>query len=525
MCYGTAFHVGWYMPCTMRALATAGAADFATTILGELLSQRILVADDDGRHWAHTLKLVLASSGPVDVEYALTPDACRQELRQSQFNLLLLDIQFGSGEIDGLRLLQEIRVTHPDVDVIMLTNCGDGPTIVRSRRLGAKDFVTKARNDIDEIALRIRAVLASRDQAADNLAEARRLAATLGIAYASPQMDKVFQLVLLARDARNIDVLIGGPLGVGKDLIASAIGRKAEGLPFVSLNCGAIPESLIESELFGHEKGAFTGADRQKVGKFEEASGGDIFLDEIGCLSITAQSRFLRALENREITRLGANRPISVDVRVIAATNADLDQMVREGKFRADLLSRLRGMAIAIPPLVERKADIAPIVKHYVEGVDANLQVHQDCMDVLSSYSWPENVRELKRRVIAMAEQAKRRGQTLVTPEHISDEFIEKLDLDRAKASALEPGKQPYYCHVSVPLNLEIEEAQRQFMRAFLVAKCSPLKKGSTQNQLARSLNLPRSTMLRRLQRLGLDRLWEDVQSGPDGHQPKAIYE
>jgi two-component system, NtrC family, nitrogen regulation response regulator NtrX len=320
----------------------------------------------------------------------------RAKLREA-FDVVLLDVWFPDGT--GLDLLSEIMAGASDTVVIMMSGHATIDAAVRATRLGAFDFLEKP------ISLERLLVLLRNATAALTLrAENRRLAGSwsLPIIGRSAAMRTLLDEIQRAGSS-SARVLIQGENGTGKELVAHALhaaGTRRD-MPFVAVNCAAIPEELVESELFGHERGAFTGATHARRGRFEEAHGGTLFLDEVGDLSPRAQTKLLRVLEEGELTRVGGNRAIRVDVRVIAATNHDLADRVRSQRFREDLYFRLAVIPITVPPLRERLEDLAPLVEHFAgriakEAGVTRKAIHAGALDLLRQYSFPGNVRELR---------------------------------------------------------------------------------------------------------------------------------
>jgi two-component system nitrogen regulation response regulator GlnG len=317
-------------------------------------------------------------------------------------DVVVLDINLG-GE-SGLETFRRIHELDPKVPVIFITGHGTADTAIEAMRLGAYEYLLKPL-ELDHLTdlvdrafeisrlMRVPATIPEGDEPA---------AASDALVGRSPAMQAVYKAV--GRVApQDVTVLILGESGTGKELVARAIYHysKRAGGPFLAVNCAAIPENLLESELFGHEKGAFTGADRRRIGKFEQASGGTLFLDEIGDMTPLTQTKILRVLQGQEFERVGGNEPIRADVRVVAATNRDLEKMVADGAFRQDLYYRLNVFTVWLPPLRERGEDLPLLVEHFVRRFGRELgkevrEVSLEAMEVLRRYPWPGNVRELQ---------------------------------------------------------------------------------------------------------------------------------
>lgn len=360
----------------------------------------VLVVDDE-KSVRDSLKMVLEFES-YEVVFAENGQEALRQLAAVRIDLVLLDVKMAG--MDGLEVLQRVREKNSELPVIMISGHGTIETAVEATKLGAFDFLPKPL-DRDKLLVTIRNAL----QQAKLAEEYRKLRESVEgkwqIMGESPKIKEI--LAIIERVApTDVRVFITGENGTGKELVARAIQRysKRSSKPFVEVNCAAIPSELIESELFGHEKGSFTGATAQRIGKFEQADGGTLFLDEIGDMSARAQAKVLRALEEGTIERVGGNKLISVDVRVIAATNKNLEEEIKKGNFRDDLYHRLRVIPIHVPPLRERRDDIAILVQAFVDDVCtrngmARKSVGDEALRRLSSLEWRGNVRELRNTV------------------------------------------------------------------------------------------------------------------------------
>ena len=328
-----------------------------------------------------------------------------QRLEEQDWDAVLLDIKMPG--MDGLELQRRIREVDPELPIIMITAFASVDSAVQALKEGAFDYVTKP-IDPDELSHLVRRAVERRRLQRENTQLRRKvdqLATPTTIVGASGPMSKVLELVASVAQT-DTTVLIRGESGTGKELIAQTIhaNSRRRYFPIVPVNCGAVPESLLESELFGHEKGAFTGAQYRRKGKLEMADGGTLFLDEIGTIGLPMQVNLLRVLETKEFTRLGGTKPVRVDFRVICATNQDLERQVREGTFREDLYFRLNVITISIPPLRERRQDIPLLAQHllakYAQEMNRSFSGFDPAaMDLLVRYDWPGNVRELANAV------------------------------------------------------------------------------------------------------------------------------
>ncbi|GAB4224893.1 MAG: sigma-54 dependent transcriptional regulator [Acidobacteriota bacterium] len=371
---------------------------------------KILVAEDE-RNLREGIAEAFRDAGHEVLEADNGLDACRL-VEDQVFDLVITDYKMPGA--DGLELIRRAAMVNEATAVIMITAYGTVESAVRAMRMGAYDYIQKPFN-LEELELKADRALKHR-RMMSRLAELDRHEIVHrydDIVGESPAMRRVFEIVSKVAPS-NATVLVLGETGTGKELVAQAIHRhssRADG-PFVKVNCAALPENLLESELFGHERGAFTGADRQRVGRFELASGGTLFLDEIGTMSAGTQAKVLRVLQEREFERLGGTRTIRADVRILAATNRDLEEAVEAGEFREDLYYRLNVVTIRMPPLRERKEDIVPLARHFLQRFALDLKkpirgLSPAAIRVLQRHNWPGNIRELENtieRAVLMAD-------------------------------------------------------------------------------------------------------------------------
>jgi DNA-binding NtrC family response regulator len=364
------------------------------------MSQPLVLVVDDEAGVRQSLQLVFNKS--YRVMEAPSADEAIQKLTEEKPDLVLLDIMMPGA--DGLAVLKQIKSIHPDCQVIMLTGLNTARTAFAAKGTGAFDYVTKP-FDIEELRLRVERAM----EKVQLSRELERLKEEVGRKYGiehiigkSKQIIDIFKAVSMVA-AKKSTVLITGESGTGKELIARAIHYNSDrrSKPFVVVNCAALPDTLIESELFGYERGAFTNASQKKIGRFELAHGGTLFLDEIGELNLGTQAKFLRAIEQETFSRLGGTEEIKVDVRVIAASNRDLEQLAKTGEFRADLFYRLNVVSLFLPPLRERREDIPLLLDHFlrVKAQEHSIAVKSlspEVVDFFSAYPWPGNVRELE---------------------------------------------------------------------------------------------------------------------------------
>ncbi len=449
---------------------------------------RVLVVDDD-RAVRAALKVNLTKGG-MEVSLATSAAEAYAALREHPVDLVLTDVKMPGGT--GLDLLAKIREAWPDTQVVVMTGYGSVEDAVLAMKSGAADYIIKPVAK-DELLVILGKALENRALRAEVVALRQEVANRYGfenIIGTSPSMLRLYEDVAAVADT-SATVLLHGPTGTGKELLAHAIhyrSRRARG-PFVRVNCGAIPETLLESELFGHEKGAFSGAIRQHRGKFEQADGGSILLDEIGEIDLSMQVKLLRVLENGEFQRVGGSQTLKVDVRVIAATNKDLRREVRDGNFREDLFYRLNVIALKVPALGERREDIPLLVEHFArhyaqENGRPAPRVSRAVLERLQHYPWPGNVRQLQ-HAIERAVILARDGELDI---QVPDES--PTSLPPTEAGGLPPPGMP------------LPDALAAYERQVIVAALR--EAGGVQAQAARRLEISRSNLNYRIQKLGI---------------------
>ena len=357
----------------------------------------ILIVDDE-ISIRQSLEGILEDEG-FETLFAATGEECLTLLLSEDPDLILLDIWMPG--IDGLETLKKIKQTRPQQLVVMMSGHGSIETAVKATRLGAFDFIEKPLS-LEKVLLSIQNAIKIGQLVAENKALKEKIGQDYQMIGNSVAIDQLKQQIKMAAPSSGW-VLINGENGTGKELVARAIHQQStrSKKPFVEINCAAIPEELIESELFGHEKGAFTGATSARRGKFDQANGGTLFLDEIGDMSLKTQAKILRILQEHKFDRVGGNRTIEVDVRVIAATNKNLQEEMSSGKFREDLFFRLNVLPFHVPPLQKRKDDIPRLCKHFLHYFCCKESreiktISESALNSLIDYNWPGNVRELK---------------------------------------------------------------------------------------------------------------------------------
>jgi len=382
---------------------------------------KILVVDDE-QSMRDFLSIMLKKDG-YDVVAAENGGDALKAVQAEIFDLVISDVKMPG--MDGIDMLKAVKDVSPETVVVMITAYATAETAVEAMKLGAYDYITKPFK-VDEIKLILQKALEKRHLRKENILLRREIESRAGFDNfigKSPSMQRVFSLIRQVADTKST-VLVTGESGTGKELVARAIhfssGRKDK--PFVTINCGALPETLLESELFGYMKGSFTGATANKQGLFEAANGGTIFLDEISATTPALQIKLLRVLQEREFMRVGGTTDIKVDVRVIAASNRDLLTEVGKGAFREDLYYRLNVIPVHLPSLRERKEDIAILVDHFLNkfttaGKEPK-KISADALKLLMSYRWPGNVRELENTIERLVILA---SGTTIGPEHVPD--------------------------------------------------------------------------------------------------------
>ncbi len=446
------------------------------------MAHSILVVDDEAGI-RESLAAILRDEG-YRVDAVASGEDCVSTAKKTAYDLVLLDVWLPG--MDGLATLERLHEAPGAPMVVMISGHGNIETAVRATRLGAFDFVEKPLS-LEKIVLVVKHALEHLRLEEEN----RRLRAELEQRYqiigASVPMKALRQQIALTAPT-NGRVLIYGESGTGKELVARALHAHStrSRMPFVEVNCAAIPEELIESELFGHVKGSFTGAAEDKTGKFHKADGGTLFLDEVGDMSTKTQSKVLRVLEEQRFEPVGSNKPVTVDVRVLAATNQRLEELIARNAFREDLFYRLNVIPFNVPPLRERIEDIPILARHFVAEFSAAYgrrakEISDSAMEVLSRYSWPGNVRELKNvieRLVIMIPHPR------IEPHHLPPEVFR---------GAVRSPQQPY---------ATLHEARAAYEREFILRKLEEHQWNMT--RAAAALGLERSHLYRKMKTLGI---------------------
>ncbi len=447
-----------------------------------VMSHRILIVDDEAGI-RQALKQVLEYENLV-VKVTASGGEALTVYPDFRPHLVFLDVKMAG--LDGLETLTRLRSLDPNSQVVMISGHGTIATAVEATQRGAFDFLEKPL-DTDRLLVTVRNALAQAKLMDENTRLREESESRFRMVGESPALKEVRDLIAKVGPT-SARVLITGENGTGKELVARALHEASprQGRAFIEVNCAAIPSELIESELFGHMKGSFTGAFADRAGKFEQADGGTLFLDEIGDMSLSAQSKLLRVLQEGVVTRIGGSKPIQVDVRVLAATNKDLEQEITEGRFREDLLYRLNVVPIRVPPLRERRADIPALVGYFAEQLSASAGVpgrkfSDDAVRRLQTRPWPGNIRELRNaveRVLILASGKK------VTAE----------DIDHLLPGTMGPnGESP-----------SLEDFKLEAEKKFLVQQLR--QHDWNLSETARAIKIPRSNLYKKMERFGLNR-------------------
>ncbi len=449
---------------------------------------RVLVVDDE-EIVRESLGGWLREDG-FEVDSAPDGKSAVERMKAERWNVMLVDLKMPG--MDGLQVLEEARKLQPDAAIIMMTAYATVDTAVTAMKLGAFDYLVKP-FDPEELSILMQKVVTQQSLVRENAVLRKALKKEhrfRDLVSKSPAMQRVFELAQVAARS-NSTILVLGESGSGKEVLARTIHEespRSQG-PFVAMSCAALTETLLESELFGHERGAFTGATGRRKGKFEAASGGTLFLDEIGDISPKLQLDLLRVLEERKVQRVGGNEPVDVDVRIVAATNKDLRKAVADGTFREDLYYRLNVIPVTLPPLRERKEDVPLLVEHFLDRLEAEMKkrvkVSPEAMSALLAHDWPGNVREL-RNVLE-------RGAVVA-----QGDVMKPSDLGLAPAPARAPGTNA----PGEPPSLE--EVEKRHVAEVLAHT------GGNVTQAARLLGIDRVTLYNKIRKFQLRRDGEE---------------
>jgi DNA-binding NtrC family response regulator len=456
---------------------------------------RILVIDDD--EIIRNFLTDFLSSKDFEVVTASDGESGINLLKENKFDLLLVDLKMPKK--DGMDVLREISSEKIDIPSIMITGHGSIPNAVDAMKLGAFDYITKPIEINDDLFLKIKRALDNSQLQEENFRlrkEVRKKFSTREIIGNSPPVQEVRRFIGKIADTDST-VLIMGESGTGKELVAKTIhyNSSRSRYPLVPLNCAAIPKDILESELFGHEKGAFTGAINTRIGRFELANNGTLFLDEIGELAPSLQVKLLRVLQEKEFERVGGVKTIKVDTRIIAATNRDLEKAVKEGTFREDLFYRLNVIPIHLPSLREMREDIPVLVEHFIAEISKRKKkdpprISQETMSCFVDYKWPGNVRELENlmeRLIILKE-----GDT-INPEDLPERFLEKRQIPKVGTKSHSLSTE------GVDLNLMLDEIENN-----MIIQALEMSKG-IKSKAASLLGLNRTTLIEKMKKKSIE--------------------
>mgnify|MGYP001480316637 FL=1 len=458
--------------------------------------EKILIVDDEA-FIRENLERILAEDGyrPHSTE---SPEAAVQQVAEEEVDLVLLDLNLG--DKSGLDVLREMREVDPDVLVIIITGYGTVESAVEALKMGAYDYIKKPFK-ADAIRLIVRLALETQSLRREvrqlrRESKERTILGDTEMVGSSPALLQVYRQVREVAKHELATVLITGESGTGKELVARAVHNMSprKDRPFVEINCGSLPFNLLETELFGHERGAFTDAKNRKIGLFEKANGGTIFLDEIGEMDMNLQVKLLRVLEDRKIRRLGGTRNIDIDVRVIAATNRDMKEAIDDKTFREDLYYRLNVFPIQIPPLRERREDIPPLLDHFLKRFNREFnkkisEVSREALDLLMRYYWPGNVRELRNMVERICIMY---NEPLIKKEFLPSEIWGEG-----------PSKEAPFSFDIPPEGILLEELIGEVEKE-LIGKAIEITGGNVA-KTARILNVPRGTLRYKLEKYDIE--------------------
>ena len=453
-------------------------------------NKKILVADDD-RTNGRLLAEVLAGEG-FQTATAWDGEQALGMLEKELFDIVLTDLKMP--KVNGIEVLEYLTRTNPTAIGIVITGYGTIKSAIEAMRAGAYDYITKPIH-LDEVRLTIKRALEHHSLIKENITLKQQLKGKYkfeNIIGDSEAMQEVFSLVEKVADS-DITVLIYGESGTGKELIARAIhynGPRSDG-PWIPVNCGAIPEGLLESELFGYEKGAFTGATKTRLGRFELAHRGTIFLDEVSDMSPALQVKLLRVLQDQSFDRVGGVKTIKVDVRIVAATNRELEEEVAKGRFREDLFYRLNVIPVFLPLLRERKSDIPLLIRHFLSRQNSNKErniigITPEAMELLMNYSWPGNIRELENLINRLLVLY---SGHMVTAKDLPEKFVNGKDTC------------PTITHAFSPNGICLKSAVNEFEKQ-LILKALEKTKG-VKKRAANLLGLNRTTLVQKIKKLG----------------------
>ncbi|MBI5374548.1 MAG: sigma-54-dependent Fis family transcriptional regulator [Candidatus Schekmanbacteria bacterium] len=457
-----------------------------------MVAEKILLVEDDDESRI-SLSAILEYEG-YQITAVENGRKAIKILKEQKFPLILTDLKMP--DVDGLAVMKKAKLLYPDVIVIFLTAFATVESAIQAMKAGAFDYLSKPLN-LDEVRLVIKKALREKNLMNENRELKRQLRGKMKfdeLIGTSQEMQLIYKMIEKVTDIDST-VLINGDSGTGKELVARAIhfNSSRREFPFITVNCGAIPRELLENEFFGHTRGAFTGASSDRMGKFELANKGTIFLDEIGSMDLDLQVKILRVLQEREIEKLGDTKKIKVDVRVISATNANLEERVKQGLFREDLYYRLNVISISLPPLRERRDDIPLLVSFFLKRICKEMgkdekRITRKAMELLCSYNWTGNVRELENaieRAVALAD-----GK-LITSRHLPPSILEQ-EPKRLNVPVELPDQ-------GIDLNKVVKNIEQSLIKQALE------KSNGVRSRAADLLHLNRTTLLEKMRKEGIN--------------------
>lgn len=466
---------------------------------------QILVIDDD-RTVLRFAQQAFADTPEVKVQTASTASEGMEAMDASLPDVVLLDVMLP--QISGLELAAQVRHKDPKLPIIFITAADDSDTAIEAMKMGAYDYLLKPL-DMQNVQTLVQRALTTRRmmQVPVKMVDSTETVSTDDVLVGrSPQMLNVYKEIGRVA-AQDVTVLIRGESGTGKELVARAIYQHSNRnqQTFMAVNCAALSETLLESELFGHEKGAFTGADRRKIGKFEQCNGGTLFLDEIGDMSPLVQSKVLRLLQEQSFERLGGTETIRTNVRIISATNRDLNKMVDEGQFRLDLYHRLNGFEIRLPPLRDRTGDVELLLEHYLARLSQQLNkqvegISPEAMERLLRYAWPGNVRELQnvlRRTLLKS------ATTVIVPDFLPDELNGSSNTPAAAVDEHDADMAAFVSQRKSQGSNNLYAETLEFMERYLLVRVLRECDGN-QSKAAERLGITRGSLRHKIRALGI---------------------
>ncbi len=478
------------------------------------MKHRLLIADDDSVVLSDFLKVSLSELPSFEVKTANNTSLCLWRVRKYKFDVVLLDMSFNDDKHDsenelpeGLALIPVIRKAQPSAEIIVYSNHNSNDIMAEARKRGADDYQIKSVCTPEMLAEKIKKALLKQAAKKEAEKEGEEIARRFNAVAKSKEIKELYRKAAHARKIRHLNVIIEGPTGAGKEIVASIIGYTFGKAPYISVNCATIRGEFIESKLFGHERGAFTDAVARKEGFFFQANGGVLFLDEIGCLPMSAQEVLLRILQTGEFRRMGGDEVIKVNVRVICATNDDLKEKVKQGIFREDLYERLGGIKLEVPSLAEHPDDIIPLAEHFLRNCSSQeVKIDKSCEIFLKRYRWPRNVRQLDNTMQSMAGKASVRGENEIDLGDLPDDILKdeafsstllKAQTEDKNETASQERSSGFWFNVDKPM--PFKQVKKMFAVSYVEYVKNELGPDVTVRRIAELLDEPKSNISRML--------------------------